>query len=79
MARPQKLSPEEKRTVRATLLMTPAEYEGVSVLAQLKDATLNEFVCSVLAGLIRKNAEAIEGFKADKERRAAEIDLSLED
>lgn len=79
MARPQKLSPEAKRTIRATLLMTPAEYEGVATLAQLKGATLNEFVCRILADVIHKNAKTLESFKVEKEKHAAQLNLSIED
>jgi len=78
MARPQKLSPEEKRTVRATLLMTPAENEGVSIMAQLSNKTLNEFVCMMIADLIRKNSKVIESFKAEKSKHAAELNLSVD-
>lgn len=78
MARPQKLSPEEKRTARANLLMTPAEYEGLTIMAQLKGATLNEFCCSLIAELIRKNAKVIESFKAEKSKHAAELNLAVD-
>ena len=75
MARPS-LS-DQKRTQRATLLMTPDDYEGLSILAQLQNRTVNDFACSILIQVVQKNRQAIESFKAEKEKYAAAINVAV--
>lgn len=76
MARP-KLPGDDRRTSRVTLIMTPAEYEGLYILAQMQDRTINNLCCSILAQIVQKNAAVIEAFKADKKKHAADIDDEL--
>ena len=75
MARPS-LS-DQKRTQRATLLMTPDDYEGLSILAQLQNRTVNDFACSILIQVVQRNRQVIENFKAEKEKYAATINVSV--
>lgn len=76
MARPR-IAPADKRSERTTLLMTPREYEGVAVLAELTGKTVNDFVCSILDAVIKENSAVIERHIADSERNAADVNLSV--
>lgn len=76
MARPR-IAPADKRSERATLLMTPAEYEGVAVLAELTGKTVNDFVCTILDSVLEENSAVIAKHIADRERNAANVNLSL--
>ena len=76
MARPR-IAPAAKRSERTTLLMTPSEYEGVAVLAELTGKTVNDFVCSILDAVLEENATVIAQHKADRERNAAAVNLSI--
>ena len=76
MARPR-IAPADKRSERTTLLMTPSEYEGVAVLAELTGKTVNDFVCSILDAVLEENATVIAQHIADRERNAAAVNLSI--
>ena len=76
MARPRQS--DEKRTERATLIFTPTEYEGLLILAQLQNRTINDFACSILAQIVQKNKSVIENFKNEKEKYASSIDVTVD-
>lgn len=76
MARPR-IAPADKRSERTTLLMTPREYEGVVVLAELTGKTVNDFICSILSAIVEENSAVIAKHVADSERNAAAVNLSL--
>ncbi|MBR0290354.1 MAG: hypothetical protein IJ774_07565 [Selenomonadaceae bacterium] len=76
MARPR-IAPADKRSERTTLLMTPREYDGVAVLAELTGKTVNDFVCSILAAIVDENSAVIERHKADRKKNAADVNLSV--
>lgn len=76
MARP-KIPVNEKRSERITLIMTPAEYEGLYSLAQMQDRTINEFCCAILSQVVKKNSAVIESFNADKQKHAEDIEVEF--
>ena len=70
---------ETKRSQRATLLLTPDDYEGLSILAQLQNKTINDFSCSILAQIVQKNQSVIKSFRAEKAKYAASLNVKIDE
>lgn len=70
---------KQKRTRRATLLMTPDEYEGLSILAQLTDKTVNDFCMGFLSALVKENKKIISAFKEKKREYVTLVSMKSEE
>lgn len=79
MARPKTLSESERKSVRATLLMTPAMFADVSTLTQIKNISLNDLFCSLAAQVIEKNRQEIDKVRAVISEAAETVDLSADE
>lgn len=78
MGRP-KTQGTQKRTERATLLMTQEDYDGLYILAQMQDRTINDFACAILSSIVQKNSAVIEKFKDEKKKYADALNLTVDD
>ena len=78
MARPKTLSAAEKKTVRVSLMMTPALYADISTLAQIKRTTINDLVCSLATQVVKKNRQTIDDASSAMKNYAAQIELTLD-
>lgn len=73
MARPRNADRSQIRNARLSLAVPASVYDGLFSLAQMKDVSVNDLICSVLARLVETNHEVIQAYSADKKRHAAQI------
>ena len=73
MARPRNTDRSQIRDARLSLAVPSNVYDGLFSLAQMKDVSVNDLICSVLTRLVETNHEVIQAYSADKQRHAAKI------
>ena len=64
MARPKRLSADEIKTARTSVIMPPKLYADVTTLAQIQRVSVNDFFNSLAAQAIERNREAIDEVQA---------------
>lgn len=79
MARPKKLSADEKKSARATLLMTPQLFDDLQLLATISDQSVNSLLCALVEQVVSKNRSAIDAVKATISEVAPTVDLRIDD
>lgn len=73
MARPRNADRSQIRNARLSLAVPSSVYDGLFSLAQMKDVSVNDLICSVLARLVDTNHEVIQAYSADKQKHASAI------
>ena len=79
MARPKKLSADEKKSARATLLMTPQLFDDLQLLATISDQSVNSLLCALVEQVVSKNRSAIDAVKTTISEVAPTVDLRIDD
>lgn len=79
MARPAKLSADEKKSARATLLMTPQLFDDLQLLATISDQSVNSLLCALVEQVVSKNRSAIDAVKTTISEVAPTVDLRIDD
>lgn len=65
------------RSERISLALTPAVFDGIKTLADIKAVTVNELLNAVAAELVKKNAVAIKEYDAARAKAAEKLNLSV--
>lgn len=73
MARPRNADRSQIRNARLSLAVPSSVYDGLFLLAQMKDVSVNDLVGSFLTRLVETNHEVIRAYSADKQRHAEKI------
>ena len=77
MARPKIADRNTIRTERISLALTPATYDGIKTLADLKGISVNDLLNSVADELVKKNAATIAEYEKHRTRLADALNLSV--
>ena len=77
MARPKIADRNTIRTERISLALTPATYDGINTLADLKGISVNDLLNSVADELVKKNAATIAEYEEHRARLADALNLSV--
>ena len=78
MAKPRIDDRSKIRSERVSLALTPETFNGVRLLAAMKNISVNEFVSSMIEAVVSKNAKVIDEFADAQNKAVANIDLSFE-
>lgn len=76
MARPKKDDRKSIRSERISLALTPTAYDGITALATIRDTTVNNLIGEFCELLVAQNADVIKRFVAERDKAAAQINLS---
>lgn len=75
--RPRFTDRSQVRSERISLVVTPVALAGIQTLAAVKKCSVNDFVASLIEGVVKKNVAVIENFNAAQRKAAAEINLDI--
>ena len=77
MARPKEKNRENVRSERVSLVLTPANYDGINALAQIFGCSVNDVLNSVVEEIVKKNFDAITKYKAVVASARADVNLDV--
>lgn len=64
MARTRNQNRANVRSERVSLVLTPAAYDGITALAQIRGVSVNDIINGVVEKLVAKNFAAIERYNS---------------
>lgn len=79
MARQRNQNRENMRTERVSLVLTPAAYDGLAALAQIRCASVNDILNNMVEKLIAKNSGVIERYNEALANARAETNIEVDD
>ena len=79
MPRPRNTDRNTIRSERISLAMTPATYDAIACLAQIRGISVNEFVVKILDAIAEKNSKVVADFDAARKKAAEAITVDVDD
>lgn len=79
MARQRNQNRENMRTERVSLVLTPAAYDGLAALAQIRCTSVNDILNNMVEKLIAKNSGVIERYNEALANARAEVNIEVDD
>ena len=79
MSRPRYIDRESIRAERVSLALPAKLYEGVSTMAAIRRTSINDLVCSIIAGVVEKNQPVLDDFIAARKKASDAVNLTADD